>query len=106
MYIITSRSLKDPRIPSIMTITQISISKDMHYAHIYFSMIGQESEINQAVTGLNRASGFIQSQIAGKLQLRFTPKIEFRYDAKEEKAYKVEELLDTLSQERKNSESE
>jgi ribosome-binding factor A len=100
MKIITNRELKDPRIPDFMTITRITISKDLHYCHLYFSMIGDINKRSKAVSGLNSASGFIQKRIADRLALKYTPKIEFRYDKLEEEAHKLDKILDTLSHER------
>ena len=100
MKIITNKELNDPRIPEFMTINKISISKDLHYCHLYFSMIGDKSQRSKALNGLNSASGFLQKIISKRLALKYTPKIEFRYDEEEEKAYKIDKLLDSLSKER------
>jgi ribosome-binding factor A len=94
--------VKDPRIPKIITITKVTISKDLHYCHFYFSMLGNEVERKNALAGLNSASGFFQKIIGQKLTLRFTPKIEFRYDIEAENAYKIDAIIDKLSQERKD----
>ena len=100
MKIIASKELNDPRIPEFMTIHKISLSKDLHYCHLYFSMIGDNSQKNKALNGLNSASGFLQKILAKRLALKFTPKIEFRYDNEEEKAYKIDKILDSLSKKR------
>ena len=91
MKIITNREVKDPRIPDIMTITKINISKDLHYCHLYFTMIGDDNKRNKALIGLNSASGFFQKLIASRIDLRYTPKIEFKYDENEVKAYKIDD---------------
>jgi ribosome-binding factor A len=106
MNLIAGKALKDPRIPIIMSITKITISKDLHYAHIYFSMIGKPVEIANAVEGLNSASGYIQSVLAKTINMRFTPKIEFRYDQIEEESYRVDTILSKLVQEREHQEPE
>ena len=59
-----------------------------------------------AVKGLNNAKGFIQAQLAEKLKLRFTPKIEFRIDPFEEKANRVDAILDMLAKEANLAEEE
>ena len=100
MKIITNKELSDPRIPEFMTINKISISKDLHYCHLYFSMIGDMSQKNKALNGLNNASGFLQKKIAKRLALKYTPKIEFRYNEEEDKAYKIDKILDDLSKKR------
>lgn len=103
MKIITNKEVKDPRIPDFMTITKVTLSKDLHYCHLYFTMIGELNQRNKALKGLNNASGFFQKIIAERLALKFTPKIEFRYDEIEEKAYEIDKLLDSISQERESN---
>lgn len=105
MRIITNREVKDPRIPDIMTITKVSISKDLHYCHLFFTMIGDENKRKKAIIGLNSASGYFQKMIASRIELRYTPKIEFKYDENEEKAYKIDELLESLSNKRNNNDN-
>ena len=106
MKAITNGIVKDPRIPKILTITHLTISKDYHYCHVYFSMMGSNSEKKNAVIGLNSARGIIQRIIADNIKLRYTPVIEFRYDEKAEKAFNVDKLLYQLEQERKKREED
>jgi len=99
MSIIVKGEVKDPRIPKMFTITNITVSKDLHYCHIYFSMIG-ETNIKTALDGLNSASPFFQKELGERLNFRFTPKIEFRYDEMEEKANNLDKIFKTIEKER------
>lgn len=98
MSILTAHTLTDPRIPEFITITRLSLSKDLHYCHLYFSTLNKDTNISNAIQGLNSASGFIQKIIAEKLSLKYTPKIEFRFDENEQKAFEVDNLLYKLSE--------
>ncbi|HOV13443.1 MAG TPA: 30S ribosome-binding factor RbfA [Spirochaetota bacterium] len=98
--IIVNNEVKDPRIPKILTITSITLSKDLHYCHLYFTMIGNEADKNKSLSGLNSAAPFFQKLIGERLQLRFTPKMEFRYDEEMEKAYKLDKILADIAKER------
>ncbi|MCH5149904.1 MAG: 30S ribosome-binding factor RbfA [Spirochaetales bacterium] len=106
MKLIVSGAIKDPRVPTLLTITKVTLSKDKHYSHIYISLNERKQVKDLAVKGLNNAKGFIQSQLAEKLQLRFTPKIEFRLDPFEEKANRVDAILNMLAQESQQSNEE
>ena len=99
MNTIAMGTVQDPRIPVVMTITRITVSKDLHYCHIYFTSYGDESSRRRAVEGLNSSSGLFQREIARNLKLRFTPQIEFRYDKEEEKALEVDKILYQVAQE-------
>ncbi len=99
MTSVVNGEIKDKRIPSLFTITKVTLSKDKHYAHIYITLDGDETERKTAVIGLNSAKGFIQHILAEKLDLRFTPKLEFRYDNTAEKANSVDDILKRIAEE-------
>ena len=99
MQTIAAGIVQDPRIPVVMTITRITVSKDIHYCHIYFTCYGDDGVRRRAVEGLNSSAGVFQRQIARNLKLRFTPVIEFRYDSEEEKALEVDKILYQVAQE-------
>jgi ribosome-binding factor A len=102
LNIISHGEVKDPRIPPIITISRITLSKDLHYCHIYFTMLNSETDKLKALHGLNSAAGFFQKMIGERLKLRFTPKMEFRFDEEEEKAYKIDKILSDLAKERES----
>lgn len=104
LNLIASGSISDPRIPAFITITKVTLSKDLHYSHIYYTTQAEEAKKKESEAGLNSAVGFIQKHLAQNLNLRFTPKLEFRYDVNEEKADQVDQLLTKLSQDRDKTE--
>jgi len=104
LKIITLEEVKDPRIPKILTITKITLSKDLHYCHLYFTILNSETDKKKVLMGLNSASGFFQKLIGERLKIRFTPKIEFRYDEEEEQAYKIDKVLSDIAREREKKE--
>jgi len=99
MSIVVKGDVKDPRIPKMFTITNITVSKDLHYCHIYFSMIGN-TDVKTALAGFNSASPFFQKELGERLKFKFTPKIEFRYDETEEKADNLDKIFKTIEKER------
>jgi ribosome-binding factor A len=71
--------LKDPRVPLIITIEQVKLSADGRKARVLVSTLTPED--NEAMlTALNRASGYLQHELAERLSLRFTPKLSFHTD--------------------------
>ena len=104
LKIIVNNEVKDPRIPKILTITQITLSKDLHYCHLYFTMFGSDGDKSKSLNGLNSAAPFFQKLIGERLKLRFTPKMEFRYDEEMENAYKIDKMLADIAKEREEKE--
>lgn len=105
MILLTEKRIKDPRVPDFVSVTKVKISKDLHYCHIYFSLLDENINYTIVEKGLNSASGFVQKALAEKLTIKFTPKVEFRYDINEEKANKVDKLLDMISKQKNDLDS-
>lgn len=90
--------LDDPRLEAV-TVTDVSVSDDMRDAKVYVLVQGSESEIKEALQGLEQASTFVRRQVAMNLNLRFAPHIHFARDTAEENAARVSELLTGIASE-------
>jgi ribosome-binding factor A len=71
--------VKDPRVKKT-TVTGILVSKDLRYARVYYSLIGDEQEILEAQRGLDSAKGFIKREIALRMDLKYVPDLVFKHD--------------------------
>jgi ribosome-binding factor A len=85
--------LKDPRI-GFVTVTGVDTSADLRAARVYVSVLGSESERDQALDGLRSAHGFLQGQIAKELRIKRTPTLSFHYDESIERGDRISRLLD------------
>jgi len=84
--------LNDPRI-GFCTVTRVDLTRDLSYATLHISVLGNESEKRTTMRGLQNARGLIQSRIAGKLHTRTTPKVEIELDDSIEKTFKILEKI-------------
>ena len=91
--------IKDPRI-GMVTITDVSVSKDLRTAHIYYSTLGSEEERRATGLGLRQATAFIQRELGHRVRLRYTPAIDFRFDPSMEYGSHIEKLLHDLEEHR------
>ena len=87
--------VKDPRVKKI-TVTGISVSKDLRYARVYYSLIGDEREILEAQQGLDSARGFIKREIGLRMDLRYIPDIVFKHDPSLAEGDHMEKLFQKL----------
>jgi ribosome-binding factor A len=85
--------LKDPRI-GFVTVTDVDTSPDLRAARVYVSVLGNESERESAMEGLQSAHGFLQSKIASEMRIKRTPTLTFHYDESVERGVRLSELLD------------
>jgi len=89
---VLSRGINDPRV-GVVTLTGVEVSNDLKHARIFFSLLVNQQERDEVLSGLKSASGFIRSKIARELKLRFVPALEFVYDDTQANAQRIEELL-------------
>lgn len=90
------RRVKDPRISSFVVITEVKLSKDLRYAHIYVSVYGSEEDKKRTMMGLESAKGFIRSELGKDLRIRFIPEIFFELDESLEKGDRILRKLKEL----------
>lgn len=87
--------LNDPRLPTVFNVTAVKVSSDLHYAKIYFTQIPDDDKaIDETLDVLEKASGYLRSQVAQNMQLRFTPELAFFYDDMQEHAQTIEQLIE------------
>jgi ribosome-binding factor A len=86
--------LKDPRVTAFITITDVEVSQDQAHAKVFFTILGDDSKIDDTAAGLKRAAGFLRTQLAQRMQLRTVPTLDFKYDASVERGMKLSRLID------------
>lgn len=86
--------LKDPRV-GMITITDVDVSPDNKNARVFFTVLGDKSRIEDALSGLRRAAGFLRSCLAQRMEMRSVPQLQFRHDASVERGMHLSQLIDT-----------
>ncbi|NLK85766.1 MAG: 30S ribosome-binding factor RbfA [Aeromonadales bacterium] len=85
--------LKDPRVKNA-TITEVDVSPDLKNARVYISFLtDNQDEIKEAMKGLKNAKGFLRSQVAARLSLRYMPDLDLRYDSLLTESMKLDALI-------------
>ena len=86
------RSVKDPRVTGMISITAVDTTPDLKYAKIYISVL-DKSDCTQVLKGLKSASGFLRRELGRALQLRATPELTFIRDDSIEQGAHILDLL-------------
>ncbi|MDG5788994.1 30S ribosome-binding factor RbfA [Evansella sp. AB-P1] len=97
---IIQRELKDPRI-GFITITAVEVTGDLQQATAFITVYGDDEQRSKTLQGLDKAKGFIRSEIGKRVQLRKTPELSFKFDESIERGNRIEELLRNLNKEDK-----
>ena len=78
--LILEGKIKDNRVNTFLSITNVKVSKDLSYADVYVSDIrGRTTE--KEIEGLQSAAGFIQSQLNAVMHMKKTPRLRFHADS-------------------------
>jgi ribosome-binding factor A len=83
--------IKDPRL-GLFTITEVRLSKDLGQALVFCSVLNQE-ESEETIATLNRATGFLRSQIAARIRARTVPVLKFRNDDSQQRGEAMDALI-------------
>jgi ribosome-binding factor A len=85
--------LKDPRV-GMITINDVEMTPDNAHAKVFFTVLGQQSRIDEAASGLQHAAGYLRSELAQRIKIRVVPQLHFEYDASVERGIRVSQLID------------
>ncbi len=102
---ILHRGAKDPRI-GFVSVTDVELSSDLRHARVYVSVLGSQEERERTMEALQRATGFVRTELARRLRTYHTPEIQFRLDPSIERATRVLQLLRQLRTSQGGSEGE
>ena len=97
------RDVKDPRVKNV-TVTSVEASGDLKYAKIFVSIYGTKEQQTEAWAGLNKAIGFMRSELAKRISLRVAPILSLHRDTSIEYSAHIEELLNQLKKEEEHHE--
>ena len=84
--------IKDPRV-KFVTVTAVEVANDLRSAKIYISRYGNAEEKVASLQGLQKALGFIRTEIAKRIQLRFAPELSLQLDNSLEYSEHIQKIL-------------
>jgi len=90
---IIQRDLKDPRI-GFVSITAVRMSPDLRSARVRVSVLGDETQQKDSLSGLRSATGLIRRHLGRRLQnLKFSPELRFEIDPSIEYSVHISQRL-------------
>ena len=73
-------STGDPALSAVATVNEVDMSSDLTVAKVYISILSDEEGKATAMSGLKRLQGYVRTQVASNMNLRFAPEVRFMYD--------------------------
>lgn len=92
---ILENKLRDPR-RGFLTITGVEVTDDLRTAKIFVSALGGPEDLKNAVALLSHARGFVRSELAKRIRVRFMPEIYFKGDDSAARGVNMDRLLTDL----------
>jgi ribosome-binding factor A len=100
---IISEKVKDPRL-GFVTLTGVETDKNLRFARVYVSVLGEESVVVDSMKALSSAAGFIRGELGKILSTRSVPELQFVYDESIRHGARISSVLRAISAaEAKNS---
>jgi len=75
-----------------ITVTEIRVSPDLKNATAYVIRLGG-GDMEATLDALNRASGFLRSNIAQEVRMKYTPRLKFETDTSFDYATHIDDIL-------------
>lgn len=91
------KRVRDPRVEPV-TLTAVDVSRDLSYAKVFYSVLGDAEAQRVAQRGLESVAGFLRGEVGRELRMRAVPVLRFRYDESLERGQHIEKLLRDLNE--------
>jgi ribosome-binding factor A len=86
--------VRDPRV-GMVNITGVNVSRDLGYAKVYYTVLGCDSveDASESTDVLNKAAGFLRSQMSRDSNMRRLPQLRFYFDSSVGQGRHMEDLI-------------
>lgn len=86
--------LSDPRLEPLTSITHVDVAADFSIAHVYVSVMAEESRQKLTLQALRSASGRLRSIVAQQVVVRQVPRLEFHLDHSVQESFRTVQAID------------
>ena len=92
------RTVKDPRVHGLISITRVDTTTDLRYCRVYVSVL-DHSDVKEVVKGLKSAADYLRRELGRVLTLRYTPELQFIEDDSIERGVRMVSMIDRVLEE-------
>ncbi|MDG2271789.1 MAG: 30S ribosome-binding factor RbfA [Halioglobus sp.] len=94
LALLIQHEVRDPRI-GMVSITGVDVSRDLGHAKVYYTALDSNSsdDASESTEALNRASGFLRSQLSKDSNMRTVPNLRFYFDGSVGRGRNLEDLI-------------
>lgn len=92
--LILQTEVKDEHI-KFVTITGVDTTSDLSFSKIYYTVLDKE-KMDSTKEALEKASSFIRTKLAERIDIRHTPELKFIYDTSIAYGEHIEEIIENI----------
>ena len=87
--------MRDPRV-GMVSVTDVEVSKNLSHARVFYTVMDANSteEANEVTKALNRAAGFMRTQLSKGSSMRMVPQLRFYFDTSVGRGRHMEQLIE------------
>ena len=93
---ILMREVKDENI-KFVTITGVDTTSDLSFAKVYYTVLNRD-KLNETKEALDKASSFIRTKLAERIEVRHTPELKFIYDKSIAYGEHIEKIIEEIKE--------
>ncbi|MBR2785386.1 MAG: 30S ribosome-binding factor RbfA, partial [Clostridia bacterium] len=93
---ILMREVKDENI-KFVTITGVETTSDLSFSKVYYTVL-DESKKEKTKEALEKASSFIRTKLAERVEIRHTPELKFIYDTSIDYGNHIEKIIEEIKE--------
>ena len=97
--ILLIRSIKDPRLNGVISITRVVSSNDLRSARAYVSVMGNDQTKQEALAGIRSAASFLRRELRDRINMKHTPFLTYELDDSMEEADQLIRLMNQVKPE-------
>lgn len=94
LAVLIQQEVRDPRV-GMVSITGVDVSRDLGHAKVYVTVLESDSseEAAESVAALNKAAGFLRSELSRDSSMRSVPRLRFYFDSSVGRGRDLEALI-------------
>ncbi|BBM02084.1 30S ribosome-binding factor RbfA [Microbulbifer sp. GL-2] len=100
--------VRDPRL-GMVNVNDVEVNRDLATAKVFVTFVGEDdrNKIDISIEVLNKAAGFLRSQLARTIQMRSIPRLYFRYDETSVRGQALSALIEkAVNEDRKHQDDD
>ncbi len=92
LAVLVRDEIKDPRL-GMISVSGAEVSRDLSYATVYVSVLGDDKAVTESLAVLNRAAGFLRHRLGQSMRIRTVPQLKFEFDSSLQEGARMDALI-------------